>query len=132
MGIPVSIERDTRRVPFASPPPVPNQHPQLRAVPTSAVAESLTADVVHALAPDDLDDADLQPALRDLADGRHVLVCRKGGKPSWRERVAAFLRRDPIEAVTVVADDPIPEGEEFTATVTETDIAGVYELDARR
>jgi hypothetical protein len=95
------------------------------------VAESLTADVVHALSPDDLDDADLQPALRDLADGRHVLVCRKGGHPSIRERIAAFLRRDPIEAVTVVADDHIPEGEEFTATVATTDIPGVYELQAR-
>jgi len=92
------------------------------------VPETLTADVVHALAPDELDDADLQPELEALAVGRHVLVCRKGGTPSWTERILAFLRRTPIEAVTVVADEGVPEGEEFTARVAETDLAGVYEV----
>lgn len=89
--------------------------------------ETLTADVVHALAPEELADADLQPALAELAAGRHVLVCRTGGRPSWVERVAAFVRRDPIEAVTVVADEGVPEGEAFTARVAETELAGVYE-----
>ena len=86
--------------------------------------ETLTADVVHALAPDELEEADLQP---DLAAGRHVLVCRKGGKPSWPERILAFFRRTPIEAVTVVADEHVAEGEEFTAQVVETNLTGVYE-----
>ena len=90
--------------------------------------ETLTADVVHALAPDDLEEADLQPELADLAAGRHVLVCRKGGKPSWPERILAFFRRTPIEAVTVVADEGVPEGEEFTAQVVETNLTGVYEV----
>ncbi|SEW19492.1 DUF7526 family protein [Halobacterium jilantaiense] len=90
--------------------------------------ETLTADVVHALAPDELEEADLQPELETLAAGRHVLVCRKGGTPSWPERILAFLRRSPIEAVTVVTDEGVPEGEEFTAQVAETDLAGVYEV----
>lgn len=90
--------------------------------------ETLTADVVHALAPDELEEADLQPELADLAAGRHVLVCRKGGKPSWSERIVAFVRRSPIEAVTVVADEPLAEGDEFTAQVAETDLTGVYEV----
>lgn len=90
--------------------------------------ETLTADVVHALAPDELEEADLQPELADLAAGRHVLVCRKGGTPSWPERVLSFVRRTPIEAVTVVADEGVAEGEEFTAQVVETELAGVYEV----
>lgn len=90
--------------------------------------ETLTADVVHALAPDELEEADLQPELAALAAGRHVLVCRKGGKPSWLERVLAFVRRTPIEAVTVVADEGVAEGEEFTAQVAETELTGVYEV----
>jgi len=92
------------------------------------VPETLTADVVHALAPDELEEADLQPELEALATGRHVLVCRKGGKPSWTERVLAFFRRTPIEAVTVVADEGVAEGQEFTAQVVETELAGVYEV----
>nr|WP_272904657.1 hypothetical protein [Halobacterium sp. TGN-42-S1] len=87
----------------------------------------MTADVVHALAPDELEEADLQPELAELAAGRHVLVCRKGGKPSWLERILAFFRRTPIEAVTVVADEGVAEGEEFTAQVVETNLTGVYE-----
>lgn len=90
--------------------------------------ETLTADVVHALAPDELEEADLQPELADLAAGRHVLVCRKGGQPSWPERILAFVRRSPIEAVTVVADDQLSEGDEFTAQVVETNLTGVYEV----
>ena len=90
--------------------------------------ETLTADVVHALAPDELEEADLQPELAELAADRHVLVCRKGGAPSLVERVLAFVRRTPIEAVTVVADEGVPEGAEFTAQVAETELAGVYEV----
>lgn len=90
--------------------------------------ETLTADVVHALAPDELEEADLQPELAELAAGRHVLVCRKGGQPSWPERILAFFRRTPIEAVTVVSDEGVPEGEEFTAQVAKTELTGVYEV----
>lgn len=90
--------------------------------------ETLTADVVHALAPDELEEADLQPELAELAAGRHVLVCRKGGKPSWLERILAFVRRTPIEAVTLVADEAVAENEEFTAQVVETNLTGVYEV----
>lgn len=92
------------------------------------MTETLRAEVVHVVPPDELDDVDLQPELADLAADRHVLVCRKGGSPSWFERVAALLRRRPIEAVTVVADSHHAEGSEFTATVEPTDIEGVYEI----
>ena len=94
------------------------------------VTETLRAEVVHVVPPDELDDVDLQPELRDLADDRYVVVCRKGGSPSWVERLVAFLRRRPIEAVTVVTDRDYAEGAEFTTTVEATDIAGVYEAVA--
>ncbi|MFC3477642.1 DUF7526 family protein [Halobacterium litoreum] len=94
------------------------------------MTETLRAEVVHVVPPDELDDVDLQPELRDLADDRYVVVCRKGGSPSWVERLVAFLRRRPIEAVTVVTDRDYAEGAEFTATVEATDIAGVYEAVA--
>ena len=81
------------------------------------------------IAPDD-DGDDLVPALREAADDRYVLVCRVGGRPSWLELVGAFLRRDPIEAVTVLADDGAEEGEELSLTVSETDVPGVYETVA--
>ncbi|MFB6073285.1 MAG: hypothetical protein ABEJ88_09995 [Halobacterium sp.] len=91
------------------------------------MTERLHAEVVHAVPPEELADADPQPALRSLAAGRHVLVCREGGAPSWLDRITAFLFRRPIEAVTVVADDPLEEGVEFRATVEETSMAGVYD-----
>lgn len=92
------------------------------------MSETLHAEVVHVIPPGDLDDVDLQPELRALADARYVLVCRRGGAPSWLDRVVAFLRRRPIEAVTVVADAAVEEGEEFTAAVAPTDLPGVYEV----
>lgn len=91
----------------------------------------MRAEVVHVLAPGEHADADLLPALRSLAEDRYVLVCRRGGAPSRLERVKAFLLRRPIEAVTVVADESRAEGEEFEATVVETDLAGVYEVVER-
>lgn len=94
----------------------------------AGVTETLHAEVVHVVPPGDLDDVDLQPELRALADTRYVLVCRRGGAPSWADRVVAFLRRRPIEAVTVVAESGVEEGEEFTADVEPTDLAGVYEF----
>jgi len=92
------------------------------------MAERIDGEVVHVVAPDELADYDLDPALATLAESRYVLVCRKGGTPSWVERVVAFLRRDPIEPVTLVADREVGEGREVTATVEPTDLAGVYDV----
>lgn len=120
----------------ARPPPVAVDHPCARESGNThpaggrcpTVPESLHAEVVHVIPPEDLDDVDLQPAFRTLADDRYVLVCRRGGAPSWFDRVKSFLLRRPIEAVTVVADAPLEEGEELTATVEPADIPGVYEV----
>ncbi|MCF2166401.1 hypothetical protein [Halobacterium salinarum] len=89
--------------------------------------ETLTASVIHALPPEEHADADLEPALESLAADRYILVCRKGGTPTRIQRLLAFLRRDPIEAITVVADDAVPAGDEFTTQVTATELAGVYD-----
>jgi hypothetical protein len=94
------------------------------------MAETLEAEVIHVVPPEDREDVDLEPELAALAKSRHVLVCRKGGAPSWFERVRSFFLRRPIEAVTVVADAAPEEGAEVTATVVETDLAGVYEATA--
>jgi len=85
------------------------------------------AEVVHVVAPDELDDNDLAPSLARLAEERYVLVCRRGGKPSFFEKLVAFVRRDPIDAVTVVSDDGFEEGDEVAVTAEETEIAGVYD-----
>jgi hypothetical protein len=94
------------------------------------MAETLEAEVVHVVQPEDQADVDLEPELADLAESRHVLVCRKGGAPSWFDRLKSFFLRRPIEAVTVVADAAPEEGDEVTATVVETELAGVYEATA--
>ena len=91
------------------------------------MAETFRGEVIHVVPPDDRDDVELTEELRSLADSRYLLVCRAGGSPSWFERVRSFLARDPIEAVTIVSETPASEGEEVTATVAETGIAGVYE-----
>ena len=96
------------------------------------MVETIRGEVIHAVAPDELDDYDLQPAVRELAEGRYVLVCRAGGAPSWLDRLVAFVRRDPIEAVTVVADEPAAEGEEIVVSAEETDVPGVYDAVSRR
>jgi hypothetical protein len=94
------------------------------------MARELEAEVLHAVPPDEQDEYDLDPELRALAESRYVLVCRVGGAPSWFERIRSFLLRRPIEAVTLVADTGAAEGEELTASVQETDLAGVYEATA--
>ena len=94
------------------------------------MTETITIEVVHAVGPGELDEADLQPTLRELADSRHVLVGRRGGRQSWLDRIRAFLARDPVEAVTIVTDEPAREGEEVTLRVDETEIAGVYVVAA--
>ncbi|MFC7098989.1 DUF7526 family protein [Halobaculum marinum] len=90
----------------------------------------LRVEVLHVVGPDE-DDEGLVPELREVAASRYVLVCRAGGRPSWLDRIRAFVRRDPIEAVTVVADEAAEEGEELSLTVDETAIDGVYETVAR-
>lgn len=92
------------------------------------MGESFQGDVLHTIPPTELDDYELTADLAELAadDGRYVLVCRRGGHPSWAERIRAFVRRDPIEAVTIVADEEVAAGETITVAVEETDLAGVY------
>jgi hypothetical protein len=89
--------------------------------------ERIRGEVIHVVEPTDLDDYDLQPELRELADSRYVIVCREGGTPSWFERLRAFFLREPIEPVTLVTDRGADEGQELTARVRETEMAGVYE-----
>lgn len=91
------------------------------------MAETMEATVLHVVTPEELAEHDLEPELERLAESRYVLVCRAGGEPSILERITSFLLRRPIEAVTLVADDGVGEGEEVTATVAETELTGVYE-----
>lgn len=91
------------------------------------MTETFQVEVLHVVAPDELDDHDLDPDLRDRADGQYLLVCRRGGAPSLVERLWAFLRRDPIEAITVVSPSGAEPGTEHAVTVDETNLAGVYE-----
>ena len=90
--------------------------------------ETIAGEVIHVVPPADHEDYDFEPEMASLADSRYVIVCRKGGKPSWLERIAAFLRRQPIEPVTLVADSAAEEGTEITAAVEETMITGVYDV----
>jgi hypothetical protein len=90
--------------------------------------ETIAGEVIHVVPPDDHEDYDFEPELASLAESRYVIVCRKGGTPSWLERVVAFFRRQPIEPVTLVADSAAEEGTEITAAVEETTIAGVYDV----
>jgi hypothetical protein len=90
------------------------------------MTETIRGDVLHVIPPDELDDHDLAPGLRALAESRYVLVLRRGGHPSILELLWAFVRRRPIEPVTVVTDRGADVDEELTLTVEETDMAGVY------
>ncbi|MFB6074128.1 MAG: hypothetical protein ABEJ89_03870 [Haloarculaceae archaeon] len=92
------------------------------------MAERLEVSVVHVVPPGELESEGADPALVDLAGDRHVAVCRAGGEPSLLERVVAFLRRRPIEAVTLVLDRPVEAETELSVTVAETDLPGVYEV----
>lgn len=93
----------------------------------SDMTETITGEVLHVVTPEERDDANMLDELATLAESRYVLVCREGGAPSIVERVVAFLKRDPIEPVTVVVDEVVEEGTEITATVRETDLPGVYD-----
>ncbi|KAB1196317.1 MULTISPECIES: hypothetical protein [Haloferax] len=90
------------------------------------MVETIQGDVLHVIPPDELDEHELAPELQELAESRYVLVLRKGGHPSILDLVWAFIRRSPIEAVTVVSDQSAEEDDEVTLTVEETDITGVY------
>jgi hypothetical protein len=94
------------------------------------VSETFHGDVLSVIPSEELADHELEPALAELAASRTVLVCRRGGHPSLLELLWAFLTRDPIEAVTVVADvenGGVVEGDEITVQITETELVGVYE-----
>lgn len=79
--------------------------------------------------PEELDEHNLTDEVRELAaeESRYVLVCRKGGRPSWLERIWSFLRRQPIEAVTIVTNQRAEAGDHVTMTVRETALPEVYE-----
>lgn len=96
------------------------------------MGESFRGDVLHTIAPAEFDDYELTADLEELAtdDAGYVLVCRRGGQPSWAERLRAFVRRDPIEAVTIVADEEVAAGETITVAVEKTELAGVYRATA--
>ncbi|WP_367176582.1 DUF7526 family protein [Haloarcula rubripromontorii] len=90
--------------------------------------ETIAGEVIHVVPPADHEDYDFEPEMASLAESRYVIVCRKGGTPSWLERIAAFLRRQPIEPITLVADSAAEEGTEVTVAVEETSITGVYDV----
>lgn len=92
------------------------------------MVETIEGDVLHAVPPDELGDHDLEPDLQRLAEGQHVLVLRRGGHPSLFELLWAFVRRNPIEAVTVITDEAAVEGDLVSVTVEETSMAGVYRV----
>ena len=91
--------------------------------------ETFHGEVIRSIPPEEVGDHDLEPAMEELAASRSILVCRRGGAPSLLELLWAFLRRDPIEPVTIVADlgsEPVAEGDEITAQIASTELAGVY------
>lgn len=104
-----------------------DRHALARTGRVPSMARTVEGEVLYVVEPDELDEADLEPALAELADARYVLVCREGGRPSWFERVVSFLRRRPIRAVTLVSEERAEVGEEITREIRETDLAGVYE-----
>lgn len=92
------------------------------------MTERLEGEVLHAIPPEELGDHELQPELRELAESHHVFVCRRGGHPSMFGLFLAYLRRDPIEAVTVIADTAAEEGDSISVIVEETSLTGVYRV----
>lgn len=87
---------------------------------------TLRGEVLYAVDPDEQADYDLQPELEALAESHRILVVREGGSPSRFERLASFLRREPIAAVTLVTDDAAGEGDVVETEVRETDLVNVY------
>jgi hypothetical protein len=93
------------------------------------MTETIQGDVLHVIPPDELGEHDLEPGLEALAESRYVLVIREGGHPSVLDLLLAFVRRNPIEVVTVVTDRRVEEEEEVTLAVEETELEGVYVAD---
>ncbi|MDS0300218.1 hypothetical protein NDI76_15835 [Halogeometricum sp. S1BR25-6] len=90
------------------------------------MTEAIQGEVLHVVPPTELDEHDLTPSLQQLAESRYVVVLRKGGHPSLLQLLWAFIRRQPLEAVTIVTEDPYEEGDEVTLRVEETELVGVY------
>lgn len=90
------------------------------------MSETIEGDVLHAIPPEEVGEHDLEPELQKLAEARYVLVCRRGGHPTIFGLLWAYLRRDPIEAVTIVTEQAAEEGDSVSLTVEETAMAGVY------
>ncbi|WP_255151230.1 DUF7526 family protein [Halorarius halobius] len=93
---------------------------------------TLTGEVLHVVEDGEQAEYDLTDELAEMAASKRILVVREGGRPSWLERIAAFVRRDPIEAVTVVTASAAGEGQEVTAEVRETELPGVYVAEELR
>lgn len=90
------------------------------------MTETFEGDVLHAIPPEEVGDHDLEPELQTLAEAQYVLVCRRGGHPSIFGLLWAYIRGNPLEAVTIVTDQPAEEGDSISVTVEETAMAGVY------
>lgn len=90
------------------------------------MSERIEGDVLHAIPPEELGEHELEPELRRLAESNYVVVCRRGGHPSIFGLLWAYIRRDPIEAVTIITDQPAEEGDSIAVTAEETAMAGVY------
>lgn len=90
------------------------------------MSERIEGEVIHAVPPTELGEHDLDPDLQSLAEGKHVLVCRRGGQPSIFELAWAMLRRKPIRPVTLISDAGAGEGDTIAIDAEETSIAGVY------
>ncbi|MDS0259523.1 hypothetical protein NDI56_08970 [Haloarcula sp. S1CR25-12] len=88
----------------------------------------ITGEVIHVVPPEEQGDYELDGTVAELAESRYLLVCRKGGAPSFFERVVAFFKRDPIRPVTLVSDEGAEEGTEIEATVEFTTVDDVYEV----
>ncbi|SDM82287.1 hypothetical protein SAMN04487949_2707 [Halogranum gelatinilyticum] len=94
------------------------------------MTETVQGDVLHVIPPEEVGSHDLEPDLRTLAESRYVVVVREGGHPSILDLIVAFVRRKPIEVVTVVTDQPVAEDDEVTLTVEPTEMEGVYVAQA--
>jgi hypothetical protein len=96
---------------------------------STVTTEQFRGEVLHVVPPGERADHELEAAMTELAASRSILVCRRGGAPSLLELLWAFIRRDPIEPVTIVADleaGTVSEGDEITTRLTSTELAGVY------
>lgn len=90
------------------------------------MTETIEGDVLHAIPPEEVGEHDLEPELVAMAEARYVLVCRRGGHPSIFGLLWAYIRGNPIEAVTIMTDQSADEGDSISVTVEETGMAGVY------